>query len=35
MDNFEFRSRLELAAIILGTIAAFTTPFIVMASGGM
>jgi hypothetical protein len=34
MDNFETRSKIELALVIIGFIAAFVMPFIVMASGG-
>lgn len=33
MENFELRSRIELATVIIGTIAAFATPLLLMASG--
>jgi hypothetical protein len=33
--DFETSSKIELAAVIVGAIAAFIMPFIVMASGGM
>jgi len=34
MDNFETRSKIEFALVIIGSIAAFVMPFIVMLSGG-
>ena len=33
MDNFETRSKIELALVIIGFAAAFLVPFIVMGSG--
>lgn len=35
MENFEFRSRLELIVVIIGVIIAFATPLFVMGSGAM
>ena len=34
MDSFETRSKIELALVIIGFIAAFVMPFIVMSAGG-
>lgn len=33
LDNFELRTNLELATVIIGVIAAFATPLLLMASG--
>lgn len=33
MDNFETRSRIELAAVIIGVAAALAVPLLVMGAG--
>ena len=33
MDNFETRARIEFAVVIIGIIAAFMMPILVMGSG--